>query len=122
MSKRIKSLADVKLPGKDKLREIIIKEYSDKDVWEFPFTRCLVTDAIQLLEQGRIVKVDITCDCYIPADNFTDIMWVLEFENKEAIYYVLLKCITEPAEDDLVYGYSHMIFERYDFESFPKCI
>lgn len=122
MDNRIKSLADVKLPGKDKLREIVIKKYSDKEVWELPFTRCLVTDAIKLLEQGRIVKVDIVCDCFIPADNFTDIMWMLEFENKDTIYYILLKCITESTEDDVVFGYTHMIFERYDFESFPKYI
>lgn len=122
MDNRIKSLADVKLPGKEELRTIVFEKYMEQDVWELPFTRCLVTDAIQLLEQGRIVKVDIACDCYIPADNFTDIMWVLEFENKDVIYYILLKCITEPSEDDMVYGYSHMVFERYDFESFPKYI
>lgn len=122
MDNRIKSLADVKLPGKEVLRALVSKKYLEQDVWDLPFANCMVSDARDLLERGHIVYMDTVLDGPDFNDRCTDIMWILEFENEHAVYYVLLKCITEPSEDDMVYGYSHMIFERYDFESFPKYI
>lgn len=122
MDNRIKSLADVKMPGKEELRRIVLMKYMGQNAWELPFTRCMVMDAVELLKQGHIVETDVSYDCYVPADKFTDIMWILEFESKSAIYYTLLKCTSEPSADDMVFGYTHMIFERYDFESFPKYI
>ena len=122
MNNRIKSLADVKLPGKDKLRESVIKRYSEQDICDFPFKRCMAEDATKLLEQGHVIKTDIVYDCAVPADSCTDVVWVLELEDKNTVSYILLKCNTVPSEDDTFWGYSHMVFERYDFESFPKYI
>lgn len=122
MDNRIKSLADVKLPGKEVLRALVSKKYLEQDVWDLPFANCMVSDARDLLERGHIVYMDTVLDGPDFNDRCTDIMWILEFENKDVIYYILLKCITEPSEDDMVYGYSHMVFERYNFESFPKYI
>ena len=120
MNNRIKSLADVKLPGKEELRTIVFKKYLEQDVWNLPFADCMVSDARDLLERGHIAYMDTVFDGPDFNDRCTDIMWILEFENEHAVYYVLLKCITEPSEDDMVYGYSHLIFKKYDFEYFPR--
>lgn len=122
MDNRIKSLADVKLPGKEELRTIVIKNYLEQDVWDLPFVSCMVSDACDLLERGHLIKMDAVFDSHDFDDRCTDIMWLVELEKEYSICYVLLRCITEPAEGDMVYGYSHMVFERYNFESFPKYI
>lgn len=122
MNDLILSLPDVKLIEKEELRAIVFKKYWEQDVWELPFVSCMVSDACGLLEQGHIIKMDPVIDWPNMNIRCTDIMWVLEFENNDAIYYILLKCSTEPSEEDMTYGYSHITFEKYDFEIFYKYI
>ena len=122
MTNRIKSLADVKLPSKEELRAIVFNKYLALDEWNMPFVNCKVCDACYLLEHGHIMKMETVFDDFEFIARCTDIIWLIEIEQEHAIYYVLLKCTTEPAENDIDNGYSHMVFEKYNFEIIPRYI
>ena len=119
MSSRIIPLADVENPTKNKneeRRKFAIEKCLRSEFGDFEYMKCLSDNALRMLENGTIVWSTAALDTFYSMDNCTDILWLIEFDTIGSTYYTLLKLSTEPHEDDLAFGYSHMVFERYDFE------
>lgn len=117
MCNRIISLAEVKIQKNEREeRREYITERILPELLELDFNKCLINEGLELLKNGNIIWQNASYDCFYSVDNCTDIYWLIEMEETIAAYYTILKLSTNPHKDDLVFGFSHMFFERYDIE------
>lgn len=122
MSNKIKPLADVKPGTLQEVRADIIRLIKSADGWDWPFKEIPLDSGINILTNGRILFVE-PCIDEKPGEEtvfFTDLLILLEIEDRENVTYMLLMLAADVDECDVDVGFTHLYFSSHAITSLNK--